>query len=98
MATAIGICAEFGADYLKPHKKGIIDCLRTALEQPNAKNLDNIMAYEAAVSTCGKLNQFLSEDIYTYEVLSYYYYYVPKTSSTGTHNKDSSQIYNFSRL
>ncbi|KAK4717497.1 hypothetical protein R3W88_015835 [Solanum pinnatisectum] len=67
VAIAIGICAEFGSDFLKPHTEGIFGCLKTALEHPNAKYQDNIMAYEAAVSTCGKLNQFLSVDIYTYE-------------------------------
>ncbi|KAK6774950.1 hypothetical protein RDI58_025951 [Solanum bulbocastanum] len=69
VAIAIGICAKFGADFLKPHTEGIFGCLKTALEHPNAKYQDNIMAYEAAVSTCGKLNQFRSDDFYTYEFI-----------------------------
>lgn len=50
----------------------MFNCLKSALEHPNAKYQYNIMAYEAAVFTCGKLNQFLSDDFYTSEVLSYY--------------------------
>ncbi|PHU21497.1 hypothetical protein BC332_06604 [Capsicum chinense] len=59
VATAIGICAEFGAYFLKLHTTVIFRHLKTVMEHPDAKNLDNIMAYEAAVSTCGKLNQFV---------------------------------------
>ncbi|PHT85492.1 hypothetical protein T459_07598 [Capsicum annuum] len=59
VATAIGICAEFGAYFLKLHTTVIFRHLKTLMEHPDAKNLDNIMAYEAAVSTCGKLNQFV---------------------------------------
>ncbi|PHT38540.1 hypothetical protein CQW23_22113 [Capsicum baccatum] len=54
VATAIGICAEFGAYFLKLHTTVIFRHLKTVMEHPDAKNLDNIMAYEAAVSTCGK--------------------------------------------
>ncbi|KAM3356795.1 hypothetical protein P3S68_023509 [Capsicum galapagoense] len=59
VATAIGICAEFGAYFLKLHTTVIFRHLKTVMEHPDAKNLDNIMAYEAAVSTCGKVNQFV---------------------------------------
>ncbi|KAK4707597.1 hypothetical protein R3W88_028522 [Solanum pinnatisectum] len=76
-AIAIGICAEFGADFLKPHTEGIFGCLKTALEHPNAKYQDNIMAYEAAVSTCGKLTQFLSDDFYTYEFIRLWLSHLP---------------------
>uniref|UniRef100_M1CW37 Karyopherin-beta 3 variant n=1 Tax=Solanum tuberosum TaxID=4113 RepID=M1CW37_SOLTU len=78
VATAIGICAEFGADFLKPHIKGILGHLKTALENPNAKHPDNIMAYEAAVSTCGKLNQFVSEGI-SYEYILLWLNHLPIT-------------------
>ncbi|KAH0646722.1 hypothetical protein KY284_034606 [Solanum tuberosum] len=78
VATAIGICAEFGADFLKPHTKGILGHLKTALENPNAKHPDNIMAYEAAVSTCGKLNQFVSEGI-SYEYILLWLNHLPIT-------------------
>ena len=122
VAIAFGICAEFGADFLKPHTKGsfvrytmlkvsifstssiwlsclmvfpgILGHLKTAMENPNATHPDNIMAYEAAVSTCGKLNQFVSEGI-SYEVLSYYYsflYHSKRKLHTLEH------IYNFSWL
>ncbi|XP_027768836.1 importin-5-like [Solanum pennellii] len=47
----------------------MFNCLKSALEHPNAKYQYNIMAYEAAVFTCGKLNQFLSDDFYTSEFL-----------------------------
>ncbi|XP_060210194.1 uncharacterized protein LOC132637063 [Lycium barbarum] len=57
VATVIGICAEYGADFLKPYTTVISDHLKTVMEHPNAKHLDNITAYEAAVSTCGKLIQ-----------------------------------------
>ncbi|TMW85305.1 hypothetical protein EJD97_023354 [Solanum chilense] len=69
VAIAFGICAEFGADFLKPHAEAMFNCLKSALEHPNAKYQYNIMAYEAAVFTCGKLNQFLSDDFYTSEFL-----------------------------
>ncbi|KAH0642676.1 hypothetical protein KY289_033650 [Solanum tuberosum] len=79
VATAIGICAEFGADFLKPHNtEGILGHLKTALENPNAKHPDNIMAYEAAVSTCGKLNQFVSEGI-SYEYILLWLNHLPIT-------------------
>ncbi|KAG5592162.1 hypothetical protein H5410_042676 [Solanum commersonii] len=78
VATAIGICAEFGADFLKPHTKGILGHLKTALENPNAKHPDNIMAYEPAVSTCGKLNQFVSEGI-SYEYILLWLNHLPTT-------------------
>lgn len=39
------------------------------MEHPDAKLPDNITAYEAAVSACGKICQFVSEGIYTYEVI-----------------------------
>ncbi|XP_006352399.1 importin-5-like isoform X2 [Solanum tuberosum] len=77
VAIAIGICAEFGADFLKPHTEGIFGCLKTALEHPNAKYQDNIMAYEAAVYTCGKLSQFLSDDFYTYEFIQLWISHLP---------------------
>ncbi|KAH0714029.1 hypothetical protein KY290_009023 [Solanum tuberosum] len=77
VAIAIGICAEFGADFLKPHTEGIFGCLKTALEHPNAKYQENIMAYEAAVYTCGKLNQFLSDDFYTYEFIRLWISHLP---------------------
>ncbi|KAH0661064.1 hypothetical protein KY284_025995 [Solanum tuberosum] len=32
VAIAIGICGEFGSDFLKPHSEGIFGCLKTALE------------------------------------------------------------------
>ncbi|KAL3361543.1 hypothetical protein AABB24_014427 [Solanum stoloniferum] len=82
VATAIGICAEFGADFLKPHTKGILGHLKTALENPNGKHPDNIMAYEAAVSTCGKLNQFVSEGI-SYEYILLWLNHLPITCDLG---------------
>ncbi|MCD7453686.1 hypothetical protein HAX54_021877 [Datura stramonium] len=77
VATAIGICAEFGADSLKPHIRVIFNHLKTVMEHPDAKNPDNIMAYEAAVSTCGKLNQFVSEGIRTYEFILLWLRHLP---------------------
>ncbi|KAJ8526273.1 hypothetical protein K7X08_028750 [Anisodus acutangulus] len=77
VATAIGICAEFGRDFLKPHIIVIFDHLKTVMEHPNAKSPNNIMAYEAAVSTCGKLNQFVSEGIYTYEFILLWLSHLP---------------------
>ncbi|XP_049380959.1 uncharacterized protein LOC125845489 [Solanum stenotomum] len=35
------------------------------------------MAYEAAVYTCGKLNQFLSDDFYTYEFIQLWISHLP---------------------
>ncbi|KAH0664677.1 hypothetical protein KY285_025883 [Solanum tuberosum] len=32
VAIVIGICGEFGSDFLKPHSEGIFGCLKTALE------------------------------------------------------------------
>ncbi|KAK4728042.1 hypothetical protein R3W88_021030 [Solanum pinnatisectum] len=78
VATAIGICPEFGVDFLRPHTKGILGHLKTALENPNAKHPNNIMAYEAAVSTCGKLNQFVSEGI-SYEFILLWLNHLPIT-------------------
>ncbi|PHT64835.1 hypothetical protein T459_29260 [Capsicum annuum] len=39
----------------------------SVMEHPDAKLPDNITAYEAAVSACGKLCQFVSEGIYIYK-------------------------------
>ncbi|PHT99764.1 hypothetical protein BC332_29552 [Capsicum chinense] len=77
MATVIGICAEFGADFLKPHITVIFNCLKIVMEHPDAKNPVNIMAYEAAVSTCGKLNQFVCEGIYNYESILFWIRHLP---------------------
>ncbi|XP_069143871.1 uncharacterized protein [Solanum lycopersicum] len=48
------------------------------MENPNATHPDNIMAYEAAVSTCGKLNQFVSEGI-SYEYILLWLNHLPIT-------------------
>ncbi|KAM3283375.1 importin-5 [Capsicum chacoense] len=77
VATVISICAEFGADSLKPHITVIFNRLKTVMEHSDAKNLDNIMAYEAAVFTCGKLNHFVREDICTYESILLWISHLP---------------------
>ncbi|XP_059307198.1 uncharacterized protein LOC132058844 [Lycium ferocissimum] len=77
VGTAIGICAEFGGKFLKPHTIVIFNHIKTVMEHPNAKNPVNIMAYEAAVSTCGKLNQYVSEGIYTYEFILLWLSHLP---------------------
>ncbi|CAN4114708.1 unnamed protein product [Withania somnifera] len=77
VATAIGICAEFGGDFLKPHTAVIFNYFKFLMEHPDAKLPDNITAYEAAVSACGKLCQFVSEGIYTYEFIYLWLYNLP---------------------
>ncbi|KAM3201528.1 importin-5-like [Capsicum annuum] len=77
VATVIGICAEFGSDFLKPHITVIFNCLKTVMEHPDAKNPVNIMAYEAVVSTCGKLNQFVCGGIYTCESILLWLSHLP---------------------
>ncbi|PHT99851.1 hypothetical protein BC332_29639 [Capsicum chinense] len=77
VATAIGICAEFGGDFLKPHTAVIFSYFKSVMEHPDAKLPDNITAYEAAVSACGKLCQFVSEGIYTYEFIHLWLYNLP---------------------
>ncbi|XP_070031514.1 uncharacterized protein [Nicotiana tomentosiformis] len=47
------------------------------MEHPNAKRPDNIMAYEAAISTCGKLSQFVWEGIYTYKFILLWLSHLP---------------------
>ncbi|PHT64841.1 hypothetical protein T459_29266 [Capsicum annuum] len=77
VATAIGICAEFGGDFLKPHTAVIFSYFKSVMEHPDAKLPDNITAYEAAVSACGKICQFVSEGIYTYEFIHLWLYNLP---------------------
>ncbi|XP_070033090.1 uncharacterized protein [Nicotiana tomentosiformis] len=77
VATAVGICAEFGGDILKPHTIVIFNHLKSVMEHPNAKCPDNIMAYEAAISTCGKLSQFVWEGIYTYKFILLWLSHLP---------------------
>lgn len=70
VVTAIGICAEFGADFPRTLSTVIFRCLKTAMEHilmPKPRTHHGL--YEAAVFTYVKLNQIVSLGIRIFEFI-----------------------------
>ncbi|XP_047319761.1 importin-5-like [Impatiens glandulifera] len=54
----LGVCAEFGGSVFKPLVGEALSRLNVVIRDPNALQVENVMAYENAVSALGKICQF----------------------------------------
>ncbi|XP_010420796.1 PREDICTED: importin-5 [Camelina sativa] len=65
----LGVCAEFGGSVFKPLVGEALSRLNVVIQQPNARQSDNAMAYDNAVSAVGKICQFHRDSIDSSQVL-----------------------------
>ncbi|KAI8001583.1 Importin-5 [Camellia lanceoleosa] len=65
----LGICAEFGGSVFKPLVLEALSKLNVVIRNPNALQLENIMAYDNVVSALGKICQFHRESIDSAQVI-----------------------------
>ncbi|KAK8938099.1 hypothetical protein KSP40_PGU009686 [Platanthera guangdongensis] len=59
----IGVCAEFGNSVFRPLVGVALSRLNSVIRHPNAQHMDNIMAYDNAVSALGKICQYQRNSI-----------------------------------
>ncbi|MFS7907563.1 putative armadillo-like helical, importin beta family [Helianthus anomalus] len=60
----LGVCAEHGGSVIKPLIGGkVLSRLNFVIRQPDALELDNVMAYDNAVSALGKVCHFHRDSI-----------------------------------
>ncbi|KAF9686509.1 hypothetical protein SADUNF_Sadunf03G0166000 [Salix dunnii] len=59
----LGVCAEFGGSVFKHLVGEALSRLNVVIRHPNAKQPDNVMAYDNAVSALGKICQFHRDSI-----------------------------------
>ncbi|KAJ6713497.1 hypothetical protein OIU79_009476 [Salix purpurea] len=59
----LGVCAEFGGSVFKSLVREALSRLNVVIRHPNAKQADNVMAYDNAVSALGKICQFHRDSI-----------------------------------
>ncbi|KDP42089.1 hypothetical protein JCGZ_01877 [Jatropha curcas] len=65
----LGVCAEFGGSVFKPLVGEALSRLNVVIRHPNAKQPENVMAYDNAVSALGKICQFHRESIDSSQVV-----------------------------
>ncbi|KAF2535051.1 hypothetical protein F2Q68_00022330 [Brassica cretica] len=65
----LGVCAEFGGSVFKPLVGEALSRLNVVIQQPNARQSENAMAYDNAVSAVGKICQFHRDSIDASQVL-----------------------------
>lgn len=65
----IGVCAEFGGPKFKPLVGETLSRLNVVISQPNARDGENIMATDNAVSALGKICQFHRDSIDAAQVI-----------------------------
>ncbi|GLJ05429.1 hypothetical protein SUGI_0018100 [Cryptomeria japonica] len=65
----IGVCAEFGGSKFKPLVGEALSRLNVVISQPNARDGENIMATDNAVSALGKICQFHRDSIDAVQVI-----------------------------
>lgn len=65
----LGVCAEFGSSVFKPLVGEALSRLNVVIRHPNALQLDNVMAYDNAVSALGKICQFHRDSIDSAQVV-----------------------------
>ncbi|MBA0803532.1 hypothetical protein Gohar_013734, partial [Gossypium harknessii] len=68
-AFGVGLCAEFGGSVFKPLIQEALSRLNAVIRHPNALHLDNVMAYDNAVSALGKICQFHRDSIDAAQIL-----------------------------
>ncbi|XP_010535931.1 PREDICTED: importin-5-like [Tarenaya hassleriana] len=65
----LGVCAEFGGSVFKPLVGEALSRLNVVIQQPNARQSENAMVYDNAVSAMGKICQFHRECIDATQVI-----------------------------
>ncbi|CAN8252385.1 unnamed protein product [Cochlearia groenlandica] len=65
----LGVCAEFGGSVFKPLVGEALSRLNVVIQHPNARQSENAMAYDSAVSALGKICQFHRDSIDLSQVL-----------------------------
>ncbi|KAJ6961194.1 importin-5-like [Populus alba x Populus x berolinensis] len=65
----LGVCAEFGGSVFKSLVGEALSRLNVVIRHPNAKQPDNVMAYDNAVSALGKICQFHRDSIDSAQVV-----------------------------
>ncbi|KAJ7955426.1 importin-5 [Quillaja saponaria] len=65
----LGVCAEFGGSMFKPLVGEALSRLNTVIQNPNALQPDNLMAYDNAVSALGKICQYHRDSINSAQVV-----------------------------
>ncbi|CAN7005786.1 unnamed protein product [Brassica rapa subsp. trilocularis] len=65
----LGVCAEFGGSVFKPLVGEALSRLNVVIQQPNARQSENAMAYDNAVSAVGKICLFHRDSIDSSQVL-----------------------------
>ncbi|KAF9688592.1 hypothetical protein SADUNF_Sadunf01G0004300 [Salix dunnii] len=65
----LGVCAEFGGSVFKSLVGEALSRLNVVIRHPNAKQADNVMAYDNAVSALGKICQFHRDSIDSAQVV-----------------------------
>lgn len=65
----LGVCAEFGGSVFKPLVGEALSRLNVVIGHPNARQSDNVMAYDNAVSALGKICTFHRDSIDSAQVL-----------------------------
>jgi hypothetical protein len=65
----LGVCAEFGGSVFKPLIGEALSRLNVVIQLPNARQSENAMAYDNAVSAVGKICQFHRDSIDSSQVL-----------------------------
>ncbi|KAJ6430753.1 hypothetical protein OIU84_018296 [Salix udensis] len=67
----LGVCAEFGGSVFKHLVGEALSRLNIVIQHPNAKQPDNVMAYDNAVSALGKICQFHRDSIDSAQVCNH---------------------------
>ncbi|CAJ2671513.1 unnamed protein product [Trifolium pratense] len=65
----VGVCAEFGGSVFKPLVGEALSRLNAVITHPNARDSDNVMAYDSAVSALRKICQFHRDSINAAQVV-----------------------------
>ncbi|XP_021980534.1 importin-5 [Helianthus annuus] len=65
----LGVCAEHGGSVIKPLIGEVLSRLNFVIRQPDALELDNVMAYDNAVSALGKVCHFHRDSIDSAQVI-----------------------------
>ncbi|KAL8170916.1 hypothetical protein V2J09_022720 [Rumex salicifolius] len=65
----LGVCAEFGGPVFQPLVGEALSRLNVLIQQPNARQSENVMAYDNAVSALGKICQFHRDSIDATQVI-----------------------------
>ncbi|GAB2266827.1 Importin-5 [Dionaea muscipula] len=65
----LGVCAEYGGSVFRPLVGEALSRLSAVIRHPNARQAENVMAYDNAVSALGKICQFHRDSINATQVV-----------------------------